>query len=193
MKRSETVIATTLTLLFALLSPVHAGAQEIDFSSFGNYTVSVETEPGFESLDFGNVIAGEGEISVNLGDDPGMAVLAITGVRYLDVIVTITKPNALLPMEAGVSDEIPFTSLQAAYANHGGNNYLQAKMMNGLQARFPILERQSTPPGPPPTPPREGMDPPTETAYLYLWGAINVGNIAGGTYSATIDVTVEYN
>lgn len=193
MNRSETAIGTALTLLLALFAPVCAGAQEIDFSSFGSYTVSVETEPGFESLNFGNVIAGEGEITVNLGDDPGMAVLAITGVQYLDVIVTVTKPNALLPMDAGVSDEIPFTSLQAAYANHGANNYLQAKMMNRLQARFPILERQSRPPGPPPTPPREGVEPPTETAFLYLWGTINVGDIAGGTYSATIDVTVEYN
>ncbi len=193
MTRSETAIATAFILFLSLLVPVCTDAQEIDFSSFSNYTVSVETEPGFESLDFGNVIAGEGEITVNLGDDPGMAVLAITGAPYLDVIVTVTKPNALLPMEAGVSDEIPFTSLQAAYANHGANNYLQAKMMNGLQARFPILERQSTPPGPPPTPPREGVEPPTETAFLYLWGTINVGDIAGGTYSATIDVTVEYN
>lgn len=176
-----------------MLFPARGTAQEIDFGSFGAYTVTVDPVAGFETLQFGDVVATQGETSVNLGDDPGMAVLSITGVRYLDVIVTITKPSALLPVDAGISDELPLTSLEAAYANHGDNDYLQAKMINGLQARFPILERQSRPPGPPPTPPREGETPPTETAYIYLWGTIDVGAIDAGEYTATIDVTVEYN
>ncbi|MDZ7771880.1 MAG: hypothetical protein U5K31_03955 [Balneolaceae bacterium] len=176
-----------------MLAPSQGTAQEIDFSQFGSYTITLEPVPGYESLDFGSVINGEGNVSVDLGDDPGMAVLSITGVKYLDVVVTITKPDALLPIDPGVTDEIPFTTLEAAYANHGDNDYLKAKMMGNLQARFPILERQFLPPGPPPDPPIEGVSPPSETAYIYLWGSINVGNVAAGDYSATIDITVEYN
>lgn len=176
-----------------LISFLDLSAQDIDFSQYSSYTVTIETEPGSETLQFGNVIQGQGETTVNLGDSPGMAVLGITGVPYLDVIVTVTKPSELLPVDAGNSDTIPFTTLNAAYANNGSNDYLQANVINGLQARFPILARQSTPPGPPPTPPREGVGPPTETAFLYLWGTIDVGEVQAGEYTATINVSVEYN
>lgn len=182
-----------IILLFCLISSTSIlEAQEVRFSDYDSYYLAVDALPGYETLGFGQIITGSGAVSVNLGD-PGMAILTLDGVTYLDVIVTITKPNALLPQDAGISDDIPLTNLEAAYANKGTDDYTQAIFFNALQARFPILGRQNLAPGPPPTPPHEGFTPPVSTAYIYLWGTINVGNIAAGTYSNYIDITVEYN
>ncbi len=66
---------------------------------------------------------------------------------------------------------------------------------NVASAQFPILARGNQPPGPPPTPVYEGYNPAAfnETAYLYLYGSLNVGNVDAGNYSGSITVTVSYD
>jgi|AntRauTorckE6833_2_1112554.scaffolds.fasta_scaffold26347_2 hypothetical protein len=179
-------------LLFFLVLGIKSPAQEINFGDFGNYAITVDAIPGNDELSFGTVLSGEGARTINLGDN-GMAVISINGVQYLDVIVTITKPNALTALDPGNNDEIPLTALNAAYTNTGMENFSQATLISGLQALFPVRQRETTPPGPPPRPPTEGFTPPQSTAYIYLGGTIDVGNIAPGEYSGFIDVTVEYN
>jgi|AntRauTorckE6833_2_1112554.scaffolds.fasta_scaffold15626_4 hypothetical protein len=191
-------------LFFLLCSfnlPLVAQAQEIDFGSFSSkYGVTVSELNPAEDLSFGMVIQNEGLKSIDLTN---AKVLMIEGVKYLDVIVDVTADNYLfldsdVSCNGSNSNCIPFT-LQAAYANRGNNNTNQAVLMqvasNVASAQFPILARGNLPPGPPPTPDYKGYNPAlyNETAYLYIYGSLNIGAVDAGSYSGTITVTVSYD
>lgn len=191
------LISTILLCLFAITS----NGQEINFGDYGNYTLTV-AELNNNDLAFGQVVSGSGTHSININN---AKIIEITGVKYIDVIVDVMGPASLYlngnTGNAGDSQKtLPFT-LEAAYANNKGTPSVgQAKFItditnNDFVTQFPILERQSRPPGPPPTPPTDDFDQSQveETAYLYLYGSIDVGNVDAGSYSATIQVTVEYD
>jgi len=176
-------------------------AQEIDFGDFSSkYAVSLSELIPAEDLDFGMVIQNEGLKTIDLIN---AKVLMIEGVKYLDVIVDVTADNYLylsgdIACNGSNSNCIPFT-LQAAYANRGNNNTNEAILMqiasNVATAQFPIEARGNRPPGPPPTPVYEGYNPAlyNETAYIYLYGSLNVGNVDAGSYSGEITITVSYD
>ncbi|MDZ7715681.1 MAG: hypothetical protein U5J95_05650 [Balneolaceae bacterium] len=192
-------ISLILSLILAL-SATSLSAQEIDFGQYGNYTLTVG-ELSTEDLDFGTIVSGSGIYSIGINNGK---VVTITGVEYLDVIVEVTAQSELYlngnPGNAGNPQKaIPFT-LEAAYANNVGTpNVGQAKFLNvsgnALITQFPILERQNVPPGPPPPPPTNAFDQSKveDTAYLYLYGSINVGNVDAGSYSSEITVTINYD
>ncbi len=187
-----------LILFFNLLFAQKASrAQEIDFGDFFAYSVTVTELLPTQNLDFGLVTTNSGLNSVTISNSK---VVTITGVRYLDVIVDITADPNLVEASCPTnpSCQIPFT-LEASYANFGQDNIAQAQIIpvtsNTGTAQFPILQRLSGPPGPPPTPVYEGYDPSgfNETAYIYLYGSINVGMVNSGSYSADITINVIYD
>lgn len=185
-------------VFFLSIKPVYA--QEIDFGDYYNYSLSVaEQNPG-EDFEFGTLISGSGTNNIGISN---ALVLTITGVKYLDIFLTITADSKLLlnANPACASDpscSIPFT-LEAAYANRGSDNIGQARLINVAAnsgtAQFPVRYRTSAPPSPPPTPVYEGYDPSiyNETAYLYLYGSLNIGTVDAGNYSAEIDITIIYD
>ena len=200
MSRNPHILFIYLVLL-VVFSLNHSYAQEIDFGSYSSsYSVTLsDLSPGSD-LDFGIVIMNEGMVSKDIND---AKVLSIEGVKYLDVIVDITADDYLLLNGnlACVSDpscRLPFT-LNAAYANRGLNNTSQAITMsiasNIASAQFPIKYRGNNPPGPPPTPVYSGYNPAlyNETAYIYIYGALNVGSIDAGTYEGQITIMVSYD
>lgn len=173
-------------------------AQEVKFGQYYNFSAAAgELNPG-DDLSFGLVIKNEGQVSRSISE---AKVITITGFKFLDVLVDISGDPYLLLNSGCATDpscRMPFT-LQAAYANMGANDVGEARIItvsgNSATARFPILHRQSGPPGPPPTPQTEDFNPAAfeDTAYLYLYGSIDVGNIDSGTYNAQITVTVVYD
>ncbi len=174
--------------------------QEIDFGDYGNYTLTAD-ELNNDDLNFGQVITNSGNHSIDINN---AKIVQITGVKYLDVIVEVTAENALFlngntGYAGDVQKSLPLT-LEAAYANNAGQPSLgQAKIINvatnNFTKQFPILERQSRPPGPPPPPPTNEFDQSRveETAYLYIYGSINVGDVDAGSYSSQITVTISYD
>lgn len=189
-------------LFLVSLVPISVAAQEINFGSFHSYTLELN-QVTLDDLEFlGPINPNSGIHDVELTD---AKVLEILGVKYLDVGVLISGDGELLlDGDAGNSGDpqksIPFT-LFAAYANLGDGNNLPGDSVeipltsNQGTARFPILRRQFAPPGPPPPPPTNAFQQSQvqETAELYLYGQINVGNVVAGTYSGTITVTIEYD
>ncbi len=200
---NQHIKSTILFLLVIGLSAVSVHSQDIRFGEYGSYTIELE-DIGLSDLIFdGPINSNSGSHSVELID---AKVLAIIGVKYLDVDVDISaEGKLLLDGNAAYMDDsersIPFT-LQAAYANNGENNVSTARpigiantpSLSSGTARFPILSRRQQPPGPPPTPPTGDFDQSlvNETAYLYFYGQIDVGNVVAGQYSGTITVTIEY-
>ncbi len=192
----------SLIACFAILNSFSTVfAQEIDFGDYSSiYNVSVaELNPG-EDIEFGMLVQNEGVVGINLSNSK---ILTIDGVKYLDVIVDITADNYLLlngdlSCQTNPSCRIPFT-LQAAYANRGSNNTNQAIIMsvaaNIASAQFPIRYRGNVPPGPPPTPVYEGFNPNLfqETAYLYIYGFVNVGSIDAGSYTSNVTISISYD
>lgn len=198
--RMAKVLFFGMVLLFC--TSQHSGvlAQEINFGELSSkYGVTVTELNPAEDLEFGMVLQNEGLKTVELQN---AKVLMIEGVKYLDVIVEIVAENYLyLDGNTGCADtscRMDFT-LQAAYANRGNNNTNQAVLMQVASsiasAQFPILARGNRPPGPPPTPDYEGYNPAVfnETAYLYIYGSLSVGNVDAGSYSGNITVTVTYD
>lgn len=192
---------TIYILLFAVINQFSLFAQEIDFGSYSStYTVTLTDLTPSSDLDFGTVIQNEGVNSLTIND---AKVLSIEGVRYLDVIVDVTADDYLLKdgnpsCSTNPSCRIAFT-LQSAYANRGQNNIAQAILMTTIgstaSAQFPVKYRGNAPPGPPPTPVYVGYNPAlfNETAYVYVYGSINVGNVDVGSYEGDITITVSYD
>lgn len=195
------IILAIIIGVISVLCTTNIQAQEIDFGEFSNkYSVTISELNMGQDLSFGELVQNEGTKSINILESK---VLLIEGVKYLDVIVDVAASNYLFLGEdincnGTNSNCIPFT-LNAAYANRGDNNPGQAVIMqvtsNVASAQFPILARQNAPPGPPPTPDYEGYNPAlyNETAYLYIYGSINVGNVNAGDYSGEITITVTYD
>lgn len=178
--------ATILAALTFLTGPLYA--QEINFGKYATEGIVLTNVSSNSTLDFGQVITGEGQVQIKLSD-PGVVVISIEAEYDKDVFVTINAPNNLT---YNASNQMPFT-LNAAYANKGQNNISQARLISGNTARFPVRARQNRPPGPPPTPKHGNYTTPTAEAYLYLYGNINVLNdLAAGLYTGTVDITVSY-
>lgn len=191
---------TALLLLVASFATGNLYAQEINFSEFGSYTITL-TNVNMDDLVFeGPILSGSGIHQVELVD---AIALEIEGVKFLDVLTSITQISGGGFLTLGgqetteENERIPFT-LEAAYANRGNNNIGDAKFFtmadNSASERFPILARLSQAPGPPPPPPTANFNQAAvnETAYIYLYGSIDVGNVVAGTYMGTIQITVEY-
>ena len=138
---------------------------------------------------FPQVMAGDGITSIGLGDG-GMGIFAISGNEELDVEVTLVAPTDLVHL-IYPAQKMPL-NLQLAYANYGVNDINQAKTAIGNTARFQMRERESGPAGAPPTPPSSTHTPQIVTAYLYVFGTIDVGMISSGAYSGTVDLYVQY-
>lgn len=190
----------TFILTLFLLSNATQG-QEIDFGTFSSsYSVTLsELSPGAE-LDFGTLIQNDGATSVTIDN---AKVLTIEGVRYLDIIVDLTADqylllNGNLSCQTDPSCRIPYT-MQASYANRGVMSISQVSdfLVSGTTAseQFPIKYRGNAPPGPPPTPIYQGFNPAlfNETAYIYIYGSVNVGNVDAGSYTGTVNITVNYD
>lgn len=199
--RFTTIILFRSFAALFLIVLMHTTAQsQINFGSFGPYTIQL-TDISIGDLTFeGLIVSGSGEHEIELTE---AFIIEIEGVKYLDVGVLITADvELLLDGSAGNSGDplksISFT-LEAAYANKGQQNTGDAEFITVISnvgdARFPILARQFQPPGPPPPPPTEAFDQSAveDAAYIYLYGKIDVGNVDAGTYLGNINVSVQYD
>jgi hypothetical protein len=186
-------------IIFLFLTASTLKAQEIQFGQYGSYTMTLQLGAG--DLDFGQVIPAVGGAAnlyvIELADAKQ---IEIQGVKYLDVFVDIMASDLELIDDTCTGEcTIPF-QLQAAFSNTGfeNNSISNAQLIpvsnNMASVRFPILQLENQPPGPPPAPPTEAFnqDLVNETAVLYLYGSIDVGNIQAGEYRGTIDITVSY-
>lgn len=179
-------------IAFLLISGV-SRAQEINFGKYATEGIVLTNESIHSGgLDFGQVVEGEGTVSINL-TNPEVVVFSIEAEIDKDVFVTFTPPDKLV---YDANNKMSYT-FKAAYSNKGSNNITQARIISGTSVRFPVLARENKPPSPPPTPNDNEYTTPTTKAYLYIYGDLNVtntedGSLAAGLYTGTIDISVSY-
>jgi len=146
-------------------------------------------------LDFGQIVSNSG---LHIVDINNSKVLGITAVRFLNVLVEITAGDALLlnnnpSCNGDLSCSLPFT-LDAAYANEGLNDPSAAKPFiisgNTAVASFKIREGGGNNIPPPAFRNPERFE---DTAYIYIFGTINAGNVTGGIYTNAINITVVHD
>jgi hypothetical protein len=182
--------------MVALMQPMASYAQEIDFGSYVSSTPIVTAE---RNLDFGSILR-PGSSSVALGS--GLeGVVSLEGIRFLDAFVTISPfPINYLFLDGDDSClsntcRIQFDML-TAFTNNGQllDVTSGATVFNSATVRFPFRARGGGPPRPPPVPPHAGYTPPTDIAYLYIYGEVTASaNANAGSYSNVITVTVAYD
>lgn len=187
-------------------------AQEIDFGSytstnFDGYTIELILGAGGVNgdLDFGFLMADSGPNSIDLLDAEVFE-LEIVGVEYLDVFVEISasyNSQLILDEDEGNIDDPEKSitlNLEAAYSNIGdaSNSASQAIVIplsnSSGSARFPIRRERFTAPGPPPPPPSGEFNQASveDTAVLYLYGSLNVGDVDAGMYYGLVTIDVYY-
>ncbi len=173
-----------------------ASTAQVNFGTHSDEDLVLEVlGPG--ELQFGEVFSTEQVIEITLNDkNSGKVVpIAIHGIAYLDVTVTMTAP-ATLVLEGNASQSIPFNAYMA-YSNTGMQDENSAQLaaipVTGDMITFQIQRRPGGPPGPPPTPPHSGYKPPPGTAYLFVYGDINVENAFAGNYKGEILIEVVYS
>lgn len=187
-------------LILVLLIPfVGVRAQAIEFGQYyDGATLEVEV-PEWCHLDFGEVELGDtGTVSIG---DVDQGCIEITGIRFLDVVVTITKPthltlngNPCLP--ENITSCAMVLNLQTSYNNRSTfEDYFSAVSFTSSTITFPLAARMGGPPVPP-TPSfnlPENVNLPTSTSYIYFYGSVvsNINN-QGGSYTASIEIEVEY-
>lgn len=197
-----------LSILAFLIFPNSSEGQEINFSAYADYGLEIINNP--RDLDFnevGPLIADGSTYSLDVHEG-NFTIIEIVGVKYLDVYVDVVADENLIGNNTG--DNIDFT-LKAAYSNQLDDikdpasvnlKYIDV-VNNAFNIRVPILERQSQPPNPPPTPTTDATDldpradysnPLYETFYLYLYGDITVpNNTSADSYNGNVTITVSYD
>ncbi|MDI6401913.1 hypothetical protein QLX67_07900 [Balneolaceae bacterium ANBcel3] len=173
------VFAGWILSVFMLLPSVSHG-------QFIRLSFDIESELIVEelrSLYFGEVVANAGVVRIPLGD-MDMGVYRISGPRNLVVTLALDLPDYLtIEDEEGAEFQIP-VSLETAYINRGENQAFEAMSMPP-SFRFPILaDAPDSPPGQPV---------PSASAYVYVFGEIDIGDIPPGNYSANVFMSVEFD
>ncbi|WP_114983659.1 hypothetical protein [Cyclonatronum proteinivorum] len=207
------LIAPLILLITLLFLPQLTEAQRLNFGLFAGEDITIEPVMGSGTLDFNarqSAIVPGDNVIISLQDDAAslMAVFTITApIGFdLDVVVTETSPGVLRlePPIAEETNEIPFT-FGWAFSNNGFSSETDALtdaranvIPAGIRfATFPVIRRNGNngPPGPPPRPLDGNSDQrPTQTAYLFFFGSIEVPeNARVGLYNTQIDIHVSYN
>ncbi len=189
-----------LSIAFFTAPGFKTSEAQVSFGLFSNDTLELNFV-SVEELDFGSRISGEGTVSISLDNqENGLVVpLEIIGIAYLDVTVTIPTTIELVQQDTGPNDpDVMTLNVRMAYSNRGieGEDFARSAAVvvpPGMgSVTFQVQRRPGGPPGPPPTPPHAGYTPPTGTAYIYIYGDLEVGPVGAGTYLGDIDIHVQY-
>lgn len=133
-----------------------------------------------QNLSFGNVIAGSGINRIERGSR-NMGIFEIRGLSSQEVLVSLNPPPGLFHTDSDTNTQLPI-SLEAAYLNTGSENIESAQpFREGNEARFILQEGNGS----------TGMSS-WQSAFIYIYGNINVGELPEGVYQGTLVLTVEY-
>lgn len=143
--------------------------------------MQIEVDPEVEimverPLNFGQIIANTGLVQIDLGH-PGMGIFAIRAIRTQRMLLSLRQSGHL--DHPDLDEQIP-VELMLAYNDFGVNDFRESKPVD---SDFEEIVLQPSP---------ENPDSTWSTAYLYVFGNINVANIPAGMYTGDAVLHIEY-
>lgn len=170
----STWIITLLTLLFLLFLCKPAIAQYVNVQIDIRAEVDADVR---QPLDFGTMVSNSGIYRIEPGH-PDMGVFAVRVIQAQSMLFHLELPAYLVHSGPETDARIPI-SLEAAYTNFGEDDFSRA-----LPMRTPYEEVVMSLPD----------DPSHEwaTAFIYLYGEIDIGDIPEGSYHGEIILNIEY-
>ncbi|MAL16722.1 MAG: hypothetical protein CL670_08890 [Balneola sp.] len=164
--------------LFALsLSPI-AHAQYINLQLKIEPELSATIE---QDLNFGTQVTNSGRTEIQLGD-VNMGVFSIKAFHTQNVYLNLHYPNALSNDNPAIDSDIPL-ELNLAYNNTGTNNANNSNPVPSNGGFISIHEYTAL----------ESRNDVWKQMYLYVYGAIEIGNIPNGVYTGDIVLSVDYD
>lgn len=167
-----------ISVIIFFLFPVYSSAQFINLQLRVEPELTATVE---RSLDFGTQITNSGRTEVLLGD-ANMGIFKIQAFYTQNIYLDLNYPDALTNTNPTVNASIPL-QLDLAYNNTGGNsvgNAIPLPANNGLVSIYENTQE-------------EFDNEIWKEMYIFVYGAIEVGNIPNGTYTGNIVLSVDYD
>lgn len=167
-------ITTLPALLFLLFLWKPATAQYVNVQIDIRAEVDADVR---QPLDFGTMVSNSGTYRIEPGN-PDMGVFAIRVMQAQSMLFNLQLPDSLVHTGTDTDARIPI-SLEAAYIGFGEDDFSRA-----IPMRTPYEEVVMSLPD----------DPSHEwaTAFIYLYGEIDIGDIPEGNYHGEIILNIEY-
>ncbi len=166
------------TVLFSLLFIPSLQAQFINLQLKVEPELSATVE---QDLDFGTLVTNSGRTEIQLGD-VNMGVFSIRAFHTQNVYLNLQYPDVLRHDNPAISQEIPL-QLSMSYNNTGNNNAINSTALSANNGYLSIHEDTEL----------ESRNDIWKQMYIYVYGAIEVGNIPNGFYTGEIVLSVDYD
>ncbi len=145
--------------------------------------IQIDVDPEVETLveqnlDFGLVVAGSGFQPIPPGS-PAMGVFRIRALRTQRLLISLEADEALVHADPAINDRIPI-ELQASYTPMGVRDFELSTPMTSILESV-VLES-------PPDNPEASWT----SLFIFIYGGLDVGNIAEGIYTGEVILTVIY-
>lgn len=163
-------------LLGGIIGPLQAQFINLQLRVEPELSATVE-----QNLDFGTQVTNSGRTAIQLGDI-NMGVFSIRAFHTQNLYLTLQYPDELVSENPDIDDQIPL-DLEMAYNNTGANNSANATILDNNNGLVSIHQRTRA----------EFDEEIWKEMYIYVYGAIEVGNIPNGTYSGDIVLSVDYD
>lgn len=164
-----------IIILLPFFWAMHAG---LAYAQFINLQVKVEPELSAtveQPLNFGTQVTNSGQTAINLGD-LNMGIFSIRAFSNQLVFVELEYPDHLSLADG--NDIIPMF-LELSYNNSNENIYANARPLNENHGLIKVSELDNA----------EGL---WSILYIYVFGSIDIGNVANGIYAGDIVLSVSY-
>lgn len=129
-------------------------------------------------LNFGNAVTNTGEQSIQLGD-PNMGIFEVKTYNTQMVNLRLVTPQYLTHVNPDFSDRIPI-NIRSSYSNSGINDYRNSVPMKNNEAFIKVNNATGQ------------DDIHTDSFYIYVFGAVNIGNINQGIYTGEIRLIIDF-
>lgn len=167
------------TFLFLII----LGYQNLN-AQFINLQIRIEPEITAkveQNLNFGELVIGSGQKLIGLGD-LNMGVFSIRALYTQSIFLSMNTTDALVHTNPFIGDQIPI-DLSIAYNNTGDNNANRSIELSEDLVYLPVYDNPGTP----------KPNPVWQELYLYVFGTIEVGEVATGEYFSELTLVIQYD
>lgn len=175
---NDKLFITFLFILFLLCLQQPLKAQFINIELNIEPEISATVE---QHLNFGTQVINSGISEISFGD-VNMGIFSIKAFYTQNVYLSLEYPEALLHANPAINDQIPL-ELSLSYNNSGTNDFNRASPLVSNNGLVSIHEET------------RGItrNEVWQELFLYVYGAIDVGDISNGEYTGDIILTVDYD